>query len=181
MPVIRVQVFYRLGTLGKWSNVWHCQADDVLDASVKFRVGCEDHLLALLHPACLLVSTLASDPASDAFVSDVYEENGTSGDTAEMLPLFNSVKVIIPTPGFGRPDLKYFKGYITELGQNNTGLTASSISDFDTHVTGMITDMVTEGAPLCSFEGDNYTNVTVQQAVQMRQMHRRRRKTVVTP
>lgn len=178
MPVFRVQVHYRLGLSGKWSNVWHCSADAVDEASSVFHSECVDHLKSLLHPGATLVSTLTSDLVGDTFITDVIEEVGTSGDAGDLLPLFNSVKVILPTAGFGRPDLKYFKGYLTELGQTASFLTSGAITGFTTTLNDMIADMVTAGVPLCSHEGDNYTTVTVQSAVQMRQMHRKRRKTV---
>jgi hypothetical protein len=45
----------------------------------------------------------------------------------------------------------------------------------------MIDDMTANGTPLCTDNGQAYTTAQVQPAVQMRQMHRKRRKTVVTP
>jgi len=179
MPIIRVQVHYKLGLLGKWSNVWHVQADDLPSASAAFGGEAVPHLLPLLHVSCLLDRLLISDPLTHTFVTTPIVENGTNGDIGDMLPLWNTVKPIFDVPGFGRPDLKYLKGLLTEGMQTNGLINAPVVTAVDTELTSMIADMVSGGAPLCSDTGQLYDTVTVQQAVQMRQMHRKRKKHVV--
>jgi hypothetical protein len=181
MPVFRIQVNYTQGLTGKWSNVWHVNAVDMGDAIASCVIGMEDHLLQLLSTTCLLKSYLISDPATDAFFTEDRNNAGLNGDTGSLLPLYNSVKVLFPPTDFGRPDLKYFKGYVGENRQSAGVLDAGAITQVETEVEGMIDDMTANSTPLCSDDGSNYTAASVQPAVQMRQMHRKRRKTVVTP
>jgi len=98
-----------------------------------------------------------------------------------MLPLFNSIKVLFTSAALGRPDFKFLKGIMTE-DANEGGFVASSVKTAVlTAFASMISDMSTSSAPLCSETGDEWSGISVQDAVQMRQMHRRRKRTVVSP
>jgi len=179
MAVFRVQVHYKLGLAAKWSNVWHVSTTALLDAASAFVAGGVPHLLSALHVSCQLDHLLVSDPGTGIFVTVPVNESGVNGDTGDMLPLFNTIKVLFPSPSFGRPDLKYLKGMLTEGMQTNFLLTSGVITGVDAMFTSMVADMATEGAPLCGSDGVEYVEVEVQQAVQMRQMHRKRKKKVV--
>jgi hypothetical protein len=181
MPVFRVQVNYILGVIGKWSNVWHIDAANMAAAAAAPVIGMEDHLLALLTTSATLKSYLISEEGTDAFVTIDRNSPGTNGDIGSLLPLWNSVKVLFPTPGFGRPDLKYFKGCVGENTQTNGQLESGIIALFDTEVEAMIDDMTTNSTPLCDESGLAWGSASVQPAVQMRQMHRKRRKAAPTP
>ena len=181
MTVFRIQVNYTKGLTGKWSNVWHVDAADMGDAVASCVIGMEDHLLALLNVGCLLKSYLISDPATSAFFTEDRNSAGLNNDTGSLLPLYNSAKVLFPPTDFGRPDLKYFKGFVGETNQSDGILDSGGQTLLDTEVEGMIDDMTANGTPLCSDTGQVYTTAQVQPAVQMRQMHRKRKKTVVTP
>jgi hypothetical protein len=181
MAVFRVQVHYKFGATQKWSNVWHVDAATLLTAATEFEVTAVPILLPLLHPSCSLDRLLVSDPATSQFTVNTINEFGTSADSGDLLPLFNCVKVIIPTAGFGRPDLKYLKGFLTETLIDGDVVEPTAATGIDNQLTAMITDMAAVSVPLCTEEGEGYTNVSVQSLVQMRQMHRKRRKTPVAP
>jgi len=70
---------------------------------------------------------------------------------------------------------------VTESLQNDGFLTSGAQGEVDTRLTTLITDMNAAGVPLVSSQGEAYSNVSVQSAVQMRQMHRKRRRTTPTP
>lgn len=181
MAVFRVQVNYVLGTTGKWSNVWHVRAANMADASAAPVIGMEDHLLALLSTTAVLKSYLVSEEGTSSFATIDRNSAGLNGDTGSLLPLYNSLKAIFPSLDFGRPDIKYFKGLVGENFQTAGVLESSILSAADTEITAMITDMAANDTPLVTDNDQDYSNVTIQSAVQMRQMHRKRRKTVVTP
>ena len=178
MAIFRIQVHYQFGTIGKWSNVYHCNTSDIANANLQFEINAVPALLALLHPACQMNRLLVSDPAGSAFIVTPINEAGTSATTDSLLPLFNSAKVIFPVSGFGRPDLKYIKGFLTETLVDTGDLTPATVTGLDNQFTAIIGLMDDDSAPLCSSTGELYNNVTVQVPVQMRQMHRKRRKTV---
>lgn len=181
MALFRVQVFYERGIGEKWTNVWHCDAADIIAANNAFVTEMEPQLLAMLDSSCNLVKYLVSDPASDAFVIDPRNEAGTSTGSGDLLPLYNTAKVYFDPAGFGRPDYKFFKGFVTESLQTSGVLLSTAQTYIDTACTAMITDMAANSTPLVSDEGDEYSNASVQPAVQMRQMHRRRKKATPTP
>jgi hypothetical protein len=177
MAIFRCQVNYLLGLTGKWSNVWHIQAAEMADAAAAPVIGMEDHLLAILDPTAVIKSYLLSEVGTDAFFTNDRNSAGTNPDVGSLLPLFNSVKVLFPSSDFGRPDLKYFKG---SLGENNSGggeVDSAFRTLVDAEIEAMIDEMNTNSTPLCSINGDVYESAQVQPAIQMRQMHRKRRKT----
>lgn len=178
MPVFRVQVFYQRGATGKWSNVWHASAADIPTVQTAFTSQAVPDLLPLLDSSCTLLRYLVSDLDGDLFVSTEINSNGTSTASGDLLPLFNSVKALLNDGGLGRPDIKYFKGLVTESIQTNGDLNPATQSAFDVLVTTLLDDMAGAGVPLCSAEGNEYVSASIQTAVQMRQMHRKRRRTV---
>jgi len=179
MAVWRVQVNYIQGLSAKWSNVWHVSASDIIAAADGFQLNGVPHLIDLLHPSCTLNSLLTSDPASDAFVTTPIAQPGEAANTDSMLPLFCSAKVLFPVGGFGRPDLKYFKGYLTESVTSNQEIDSAVAGGITTIVEAMITAMSGGGTPLCDAAETEYTVATTQIPIQMRQMHRKRKKKVV--
>lgn len=176
MTVFRVQVHYKFGVSQKWSNVWHVNAGDLLTAATEFNINAVEPLLDLLHPSCTMARLLVSNPATKQFTIVDVNQFGTSADSGDLLPLFNCVRVIIPVAGFGRPDLKYLKGFLTETLIDGDIIEPTAATGIDNQLTAVIGLMTAAGAPLCTEAGEGYTNVSVQSLVQMRQMHRKRRK-----
>jgi hypothetical protein len=181
MAVIRLQVFYHKGVQGKWSNVYHAEADTLGAVGLAFFESMRDPLLDLLHVACTLDKVLISSLEDETFIETPIGMGGTNGDTDDLMPLFNSAKALFATAGLGRPDYKFMKGILTD-DANESGFIASSVM---THIQNVfntiITDMSGSGAPLVSDSGDLWTGTSVQAEIQMRQMHRRRRRTTPTP
>ena len=181
MAVFRIQANYLFGTTGKWSNVWHCTADTIGDVIVAVDTVMKGPLLSALSTACTLVSFLVSDPDGPAFLTVTENAAGTNGDTGTLLPLFNSAKVLFPAADLGRPDLKYIKGFVGENTQTAGVLDSGFVTALDNIITGMLEDMDANGTPLGNESGVAYSVASVQPAVQMRQMHRKRRKVVTPP
>jgi len=181
MGLYRVQVNYIRSLNEKWSNVWHVRAGSVPLADAAFQDNCVTPLLALLNEACTMVSLLVSDTASTAFETTPINEPGTDTSGGSLLPLYNTMKALFPQADLGRPDLKYFKGYITEDLQEAGLIDGGVLTTAAGHLNTMIDDMAGADTPLVSFSNAAYSSSSIQPAVQMRQMHRKRRKTVVIP
>jgi len=177
MTVFRVQVNYTRGSTGKWSNVWHVDAADLLTAATVFETQGVPDLLPILDNTAQIASLLTSDPATNAFITTPINAAGTSSASGDLLPLFNSLKAFFPSPTFGRPDYKYFKGFVTESVQTNGDLNSGTVTAVEALLATLISDMDTNSAPLVSINGEAYASANVQVAVQMRQMHRKRKKT----
>lgn len=178
MAVFRAQLFYEIPALGKWTNVYHVDAEALLDARIGIQTDMIPTLLTILNSAGTLHKLLVSDPLSTDFSEVSIEAAGEYVDSGSLLPLWNSVKVLFQPSDLGRPDLKYVKGIIGENNQTNGILEALFTTAIDVAFTTILGDMTTAGVPLCSENGSLWGNVAVQPAVQMRQLHRRRRRTV---
>jgi hypothetical protein len=176
MAVFRVQVFYERGTSDKWTNVYHVSADSLLEARDNFSAVAVPFLLDLLNTACSIAKILVSDLTTDDFSEEALNQAGTSSSGGTLLPLFNSVKALIQPANLGRADYKFFKGYLTEDLHSNGALGVGVSATVDGIVTDMIDAMIAATAPLCSENGDLWVSASVQERVQMRQMHRRRRR-----
>lgn len=178
MPVFRIQVFYQLGTIGKWSNVWHALSADIPTLLTDVSAVMVPDLQPALHPDATLLRTLISDLDGDLFVTTEQNVGGSSSESGSLLPLFNSVKVLLNSGELGRPDLKYIKGFVTEDMQTDGVLEPTQQSAIDVRFTTLLSDMAAAGSPLVTLGGSEYVSASVQAAVQMRQMHRKRKKTV---
>lgn len=177
MAVFRIQVFYQQGTGQKWTNVYHVDAADLFTAAAAASGTLAPALVPLLHTSCQIVKVLTSDPSTPgSFIEDVLGLVGSGGSGADLLPLFNSVRVLFPILSGGRPDYKFLKGYLTETLQANGLVDPGALSGIESVFGSIIADMSTAGAILIDNAGTNWSTVTAQQEVQMRQMHRRRRR-----
>ena len=181
MAVYRAQVFYSLGVRGKWTNVYHISSDTLINARNDLVNVGVPHLKDALATSAQIDKILVSDPTTDDFSEVPINEAGTFADSGSLLPLFNSVKVLFQPATLGRPDLKYIKGVVGENTQTSGTLDGGFISTIDTIFSDLVEDMLGTDSPLCSENGDLWGNVSVQPEVQMRQMHRKRKKAVVVP
>lgn len=178
MATFRVQVFFTHGTLGKWTNVFHVDAADLADAADAAELVLAPDLSLMLATVSLITKVLVSDPATSSYIERVVNIAGTFADAASLLPLWNSVKVLVSTAGFGRPDYKFLKGFVGENTQTDGTLESAFRTQVTTDFNSLIEDMTTQGTPLVSYEGDLWGTAVVQPTVQMRQMHRRRKRAV---
>jgi hypothetical protein len=181
MPIYRTQVFYARAINEKWTNVYHIEAAGLADAASAADTAMTSNLLAILNTTCTLVKYLVSDPTSAAFIEVPKNEPGVNSDGGSLLPLFNSVKARYPTDALGRPDYKFYKGYLTEDSHAAGMITSGSITTLEGALSNMLADMVLASGLFVSHEGDTWSDPVVQPEVQMRQMHRKRKKIVVVP
>lgn len=178
MAVFRAQINYTDGATQKWSNVWHCNAPDLITAADAWETDAVPSLRPLLQSTCVLASILISSLTDSTFITRPINLAGNAVVGGELLPLFNSLKVYLVDDSNGRPDYKYFKGYLTELLQIDGDVAAAAITAATTNILAMAAAMNTANAPLVSIQNDQYVGVNVAPRVQMRQMHRKRRRTV---
>jgi hypothetical protein len=181
VPIFRTQVHYTKGTNGKWSNVWHCDAVDLPTVVEAWNTAGVPDLLPVLANSCILHSLLVSDEASSDFLTSLVDAAGTSTAAGDLLPLFNACRVFFTDGSLGRQDNKFFKGFVTENIQADGELLSGTVTAVNGLLATLITDMAAAGATLVSSSGDPYTLAVTQVEVQMRQMHRKRKKVVAGP
>lgn len=178
MATTRLQVFYQRGEGAKWTNVYHLDTTTITDAITAFDSFMKDVLLGLLHSSCRITKVLASSLTDDTFQEASVEEAGTSSFTDSALPFFNCVKLIINTTGLGRPDVKFMKGWITEGNSSSGEIDSIALAAFVDGFNGMIDVLTDESTPLVSENGDLWGVASAPPLIQMRQMHRKRKKPV---
>lgn len=176
MAIFRSQVFYSCNTINKWSNVYHVSASTLAIASASWLTALP-FLVDLLNDSCLLERILVSSLTDGSFIQTIYNETGDDVSGGTLLPLWNSVKVLIQPNNAGRADVKFLKGFITEDKHSLFNLSSGVSTAVDVLFQNMIDAMTTNSTPLTSANGDLWVSASVQPSVQMRQMHRRRRRT----
>lgn len=179
MANTRIQVFYQRGEGDKWTNVYHADAASLPALSTAFTSIMQVHLLNMLDPSVRIVKALFSSMTDDTFVETSIEEPGVLFGAGSLLPFFNRVKLLFATAGLGRPDVKFLGGWVGEdnsaSGVNDPTKLADLVTEFNT----LIEDMDANGTPLQSEAGDAWNECTAQPGIQMRQLHRRRKRVVV--
>lgn len=181
MALFRVQVHYQAGEGAKWSNVYHITASDGATALAAADTVLANGLTSILHPACRIVKVLVTDLVAHTFFERVLQRAGTNGDTDSLMPFFNAAKVLFGTDAGGRPDYKYFKGLLTDDANASGQLESSVIAHLEDILSTLLTDMEDNSTPLVADDSAAWTSIAVDPTIAMRQLHRRRRRTVVTP
>jgi hypothetical protein len=176
MSLFKIQVFYQLGIGPKWTNVYHVDAVDLFTAAAAASGVLAPGLAPILDTSATIIKVITTDPATPgSFITSALAIAGTSTGSGDLLPLFNSARVLFPILSGGRPDYKFIKGFVTESLQTAGLISAGALGVLVSTFGTLITDMSTSGANLVSDTLEGWSVVTAQQAVQMRQMHRRRR------
>lgn len=179
MAQFLIQVKYKRGVGEKWSNVWRVEAADLLTAAAAGSGILAPGLVPLLDTSALIVEVLTRTPGvPGAFITTALALGGTSTGSGSILPLFNCAKVLFPLLSGGRPDLKYLKGFLTESITENENITSGALATIAAVLEEVIINMADAGAILVDNSGTNYSVVTPQAEIQMRQMHRKRRHSV---
>lgn len=185
MPLFRVQVFKSLsGSDREWSNTYLVDAAD-LDAAVTAAAPIPTHEQPLHGDVVTITRMRVSDTTedTDVFASVPLGLIGTLYTAADhdWMPLFNTVRVDIGVVGGGRPSRKFYRPPIAEDEQVNGRLNASIKTLFDGTIADMISDVSTAGGTLVDPDGQLWITPSTQLPVQMRQLHRKRKKTTPAP
>lgn len=162
-----------------WSNVYLVGTDDLATATAAMALiyAAEttfhnesttfDHGVASVFP-----------DSGGVFTSVPLNSPGDRTDPADNLPLWNTLRVDLTMDGGGRPGRKYYRLPLGESDVNNyvvnTGLTGSIKTTLD----GLIADLTSLGAPWIDEDEQTVATSAPAARVQMRQLHRKRKKTV---
>lgn len=174
MSLFKVTTHKQLAVSGfpKWTNVYHVEAlgpNTALDAGQGI-ADIEKAVLADLGSITRITAQLAT---GGAVASRTVNIGGLYAiPEAELLPLFNTVRVIL-SDDLGRPESKYLRGCLGEVDVVGFKIGSDSIirlqTDYSTPLLGIL--------GLRGPNGEGITAASVQAAVQMRQVswHRRTR------
>jgi hypothetical protein len=175
---------YKTHPFGKWTNVYQFGAATLDEAVSDMLPILETLELPMLHQAVTLKAVRFSTvtPGDSVFAIIPLNAGGTSSDSGDLLPFFNCARVDISIIGGGRPSRKYWKGLLTESLVTAMQVNGGTATALEGAFNSAIADANDAGHAFHDNDGQDWDVATVQSLVQMRQMHRRRRKTpVVTP
>jgi len=185
MAQFRIQVFKRLGSNPReWSNTYRVDAAD-LDTAVTLvpSIGSMEQQLHLDNVT--ITRALVSDvnPATDVFATVPMNLTGSrsGGSDGAWLPIFNTMRVDISVVGGGRPSRKFYRGPILESDQQGAFLSPTVVSLLTDQLNGLIAVAETNSTPLIDPDGQEWDTAVGQSAVQMRQLHRKRKKATPSP
>ncbi len=180
MALYKCQIFMTKTGDRFWTNVYHFNVTTIDAAAAFANVTIASGHASMLSEQFSVVKTLISDPASDEFITTPLNIPGT-WDAVDTLPLYNTVKVNVSVEGHGRNDYKFYRGSVFESNQNDGVLTPTWVTAMSDIVQSFIDDGATAGCDMVDSQGNNWILAAAQPAVQMRQLHRKRKKVVVTP
>lgn len=174
-PLWRIETVKQLNN-EVWSNDWltdDATIDDAQDlAAILQTFERNIHMSAVQFTYIRVSSYIPGDRTFRNLQTNLPGLN----DTLDYLPLFNTVRLNLQTAD-SDPGRKYFRCPVPELQQTNGVLVPSYITFLSTQVA---TYLVAENAleHLVTPKGNRVTSATIFPNVQMRQLHRRRKKKV---
>lgn len=176
MPLFKVEIFKQYQN-ENWANVYHLRAADIDEAAsgVPILVAAER---AIHLNTTEFVSARVADIAegTDVFYSIPLGGFGSVGPGEAALPLWNTIRVDFAVTGGGRPSRKFYRGRLDETASSYLTVVTAVANQIDTELTDMITDLAANGTPYVDVDDQLVNNAVVYPRVQMRQLHRKRRR-----
>jgi hypothetical protein len=178
--LFRLQIFKKLtGNDREWSNTWLYNADDLATAlEAATVIGTSE--TALHQDFVTITRALASDtdPDTDFFATAAINDPGTqvTGADGAWLPLYNTLRFDINVTGGGRPSRKFYRMPIAESDQQAGFIDPTRGAAFQSTLNAIITAANAVGGVLVDPDGQTLLDAVVFSQVQMRQLHRKRKK-----
>lgn len=182
MPIFKIQSFKNItGSDREWSNTYQVRAEFIEDVIAAITpLPNRERALHANNVTLSRVRISDSVPGTDVFVIVPFNLVGTAYDAAafDTLPLFNTVRVDISVAGLGRPSRKFFRSPVGEQWIVDGNLDLTVVSLFNNQMNGLIADMAAGDCPLVDPDNQLWQTAVTKVAVQMRQLHRKRRRAV---
>jgi hypothetical protein len=180
MALFIVQVFKQAFDQRPWSNVYFINAGDLSAATVLagdlVTAERDLHYDVVTFLRYRVSNTI---PGDDVFsVTSVGLPGTISSSGADFLPLFNTLRVDFNVDGGGRPSRKFYRTPIAENEQTAGIIDASPLVTWQGRVTDFLDALGAAGIDWVDPDGQQIISGSVQRNVQMRQLHRRRRRSV---
>jgi len=172
----RVQIFFTRNGDRFWTNVYNVNATTLAEAVAWANTILATTMSEQLGNMFSVVRTVVNHLADDTFASTPLSIPG--GASGSFLPLFDTIKVNVSVAGFGRPDYKFIRGWLQEASTEDGLITDAAIAVVQGIFEGLIATSTAAGVDIVDSAGNVWETPAVQQAVQMRQLHRRRKKVV---
>lgn len=162
----------------EWSNDYVVDAASleagVAAAAVIYNAEESFHNVATTFTRALVSSTVQFD---NVFQSIVLNSPGERANPADNLPLWNTVRLDITATGGGRPGRKFYRLPLGESDVANYIIDSGLAGDIKAAMDGVVADLAALGSPWLVNGERPAAETFVYSKVQMRQLHRKRRRT----
>lgn len=177
--VVEVKVYMQYGDRF-WSNVWEVESPDlatVIANTGPFITFHRDLLLDVYSVARILIREAGT---TDAFSQLIVNESGNMDATgSKLLPLYDTVGLVLSGSFLGRTGLKYLRGLLVDGSIDTNGLIVDGVKALVLGALGTLSgDLAAEGIDIILEAGKVVTDGSIRPLPQMRQLHRKRKKTV---
>lgn len=181
MADFEVRAVYQYGDRF-WENVWQIDIGSATDFPGAIITALKDFSVANLLNIYTLVKIVRRPVGShDAFVESVYDLPGSRDvGASEPLPLFNTVRLLLQ-PFEGRPGVKFLRGLLVNTDLIGTGglIASAVVAGVEGRYIDLAAAVVAAGAQIVVAADKPVGSAATQGVVQMRQLHRKRRKPVI--
>jgi hypothetical protein len=179
-PSFKVEIFKHFGTSRPWANTYLLDAADLLDAQgmAESIVTAETqlHYTVVQYDRLLVSSTTPLDSVFEVTPLATTGQRDSSG--VQFLPLFNTVRVDFHAIGGGRPSRKYYRAPIGEFEQTDGLLETATLASWQSLIDSFLASLAGAGVAWVDPQSQVIDAGSVQRPVQMRQLHRKRRRSV---
>jgi hypothetical protein len=163
--------------------VWHVDIGALEDVPGGLLLALQTfHLDTLLDLYTLVRLVRRPAGTSDAFIEVLIDTVGANAvGAAHVLPLWNTVRILLEG-GVGRPGIKFLRGFLTDamLADELGHIDPAIVTAIENHAIDLF-NAASDAACSFVYGSDNRVAVspTTQSSIQMRQPHRKRRRTIV--
>ena len=176
MAVFKVEVFksYQQET---WGNVYHLAAADLVAANNSLSIIVDAEKAFHMNVVSFVSGRVADlTPGTDAFYTTPLSGTGAAGPGAASVPLWDTVRVDFPVAGGGRPSRKFYRGVLEESLVEYLTVNATKLAAIVLELNEMIVALAAEGTPYVDVDAQLIETAVGWPKVQMRQLHRKRRR-----
>jgi hypothetical protein len=165
-----------------WENIWHVDIGTDTDVDSSLLTAIEDFAVAMLLEN-YSVARIVRRPAgsTDAFIEFLVGAAGARALAGHFaLPLFNTVRILLGA-GIGRPGIKYLRGLLqnADIIDEQNHIDPALISYVNTHLDTLLNAATDAGQLFVVGAADKaVATAAPDSSVEMRQLHRKRKKTV---
>lgn len=166
----------------QWGNVYLIEAAGLAEA-INAAGPIADMDQAMHKPRVTQLYARVSDvqPGTDVFATIPLNRLGTGNSNGTSLPLYCTCRVDLQVQGGGRPSRKYFRMPIEEGDQVDGSLTSTFLGIYAGVLQGGLNALSSAGVQFVDPDGQAIVNAVIYPNVQMRQLHRRRKRSAAAP
>lgn len=183
MPHYLVQIFKTHNFEPRpWSNVYQIDAASLVVATnAADMIATAERGFHKVSVTFLYARISTTTEGDDEYTTLPINLPGVIADPADALPLWNTLRADINVVGGGRPSRKFYRLPLGEAETNGMAILVGQRNQVITALTQLNSDLAALSVFLEDPQAQRWSVDTVLERIQMRQLHRRRRRIISTP